>query len=567
MNHKKYQAKPIIEFPERTWANKTLTKAPIWCSVDLRDGNQSLQTPMTLQQKLDFFDFLVKIGFKQIEVGFPSASQTEFEFLRTLITKGLIPSDVTIQVLTPARDELIQKTFAALDGTKQAIVHLYNATSPLHRNVVFQKSQAETLELAIFGANLLCSFAEKYPTTNFAFEYSPECFSQTEPEFALAVCNEVVKTFQKGKNSEIIINLPITVETHTPNVHADMVEFMCKNIHNRENITISLHGHNDRGTAVAATELCLLAGADRVEGTLFGNGERTGNADIITIAMNLYSQGINPNLNFSDIDAAIEIYSKYTGLPVHPRHPYAGDLVYTAFSGSHQDAIRKGITKRTELTKQQNNDNPVLWEMPYLPIDPLDVGRNYDPIIRVNSQSGSAAAAYILETAYGIILPKPLQRHFGKIITQKSDTAKSELSSTEIYELFEENYINKVSPIELTAWHEQRTYNITPTSKDVTTQIFAEIKQNGEKASITGNGDGLVAAFCQAISSHLQLQFEINHYSQHALELGNQARAITYIGLLLNDKKVIFGTGVSRNIVNSSVKALLSAVNIAVLLI
>ncbi|MCL2016344.1 MAG: 2-isopropylmalate synthase [Defluviitaleaceae bacterium] len=599
MDYKKYKAKPIIEFNERTWPSKQLTQAPIWCSVDLRDGNQSLQNPMTLEQKTNFFEFLVKTGFKEIEVGFPSASETEFNFLRTLITQDLIPADVTIQVLTPARDEFIQQTFAALDGVKRAIVHLYNATSPLHRDVVFQKSQQETLDLAVLGAKSLQKYAAQYSEngeTEFIFEYSPECFSQTEPDFAVSVCNEVIKTWQNGENGQksqkIIINLPITVETHTPNVHADMVEFMCKNLHNRQNITVSLHGHNDRGTAVAATELSLLAGADRVEGTLFGNGERTGNADIITIAMNLYSHGINPNLDFSNIDNAIDIYTKYTGLPVHPRHPYAGDLVYTAFSGSHQDAIRKGMAKRAEFAeksdkseKSENMGNSekldktaIFWEMPYLPIDPLDVGRNYDPIIRVNSQSGSAAAAYILETVHGIILPKPLQRSFGRLITQKSDSAKTELTPTEIYNLFEESYINRAAPIELITWHEQRNYQITPTTKKVTTKIFAEIKQNGERNSIAGIGGGIVAAFCQALSEHLQLQFEIKHYSQHALEKGNQARAITYIGVSLasenaksqenqenKQNEIIFGAGVSRNIVNSSVRALLSAVNRGIL--
>ena len=544
MDHTKYQPHPPLDFPQRTWPNKKITQAPIWCSVDLRDGNQSLEIPMTLEQKLEFFQFLVDTGFKEIEVGFPAASESEFQFIRTLIERDLIPDDVIIQVLTQSREPIIRRSFEALKGVRKAVVHLYNSTSPLQRDVVFQKSQEEIKDLAVFGADLLKELANEYGKERFIFEYSPESYSQTEPDYAVEVCNAVLDTW---KGWPVIINLPFTVETATPNVHADMIEYMCSHLHNREDIIVSLHAHNDRGTAVAATELCLLAGADRVEGTLFGNGERTGNVDIVTLAMNLYSQGIDPGLDFSNIDKAVEIYEKSTALPVHPRHPYAGELVYTAFSGSHQDAIRKGMTRH----KENNNG---LWAIPYLPIDPMDVGRNYDPVIRFNSQSGSSSVAYILETYYGIQIPKSMQRDFGPIVINESDIRSAELSATDIYELFKKTYINLESPAELLSWKE--------TLEGESSHVVGAIRWNGEEKSIDSSGDGVVEAFCRGLMETTGIQFDIKHYSQHALESGQEARAITYVGISVNG--VAFGAGVSRNITTSSIKAVVSAFNRAV---
>ena len=534
MNFTKYTRDPIINLPDRTWPDKKIDKAPIWCSVDLRDGNQSLEIPMTLEEKLAFFKYLVEIGFKEIEVGFPAASDSEFQFIRTLIEDNLIPDDVIIQVLTQARDEIISRSFESLKGVRKAVVHLYNSTSPLQRDVVFNKSKDEIKALAVTGAEILNKLADEYGRERFIFEYSPESYSQTEPEYALEVCNAVLKCWE---GREVIINLPFTVESATPNVHADMIEYMCRNLHNREKITVSLHAHNDRGTAVAATELCLMAGADRVEGTLFGNGERTGNADLITLAMNLYAQGIDPGLNFSNIDRAIQVYKDYTNLPVHPRHPYAGDLVFTAFSGSHQDAIRKG------MARMKSGDGS--WRVPYLPIDPMDVGRNYDPIIRFNSQSGSSSAAYILETYHDITIPKAMQRDFGPTVISESDKKSAELSPEDIYELFKRTYINIDTPVELLEWSGQ----------------YGTIKINGQEKTIKGTGDGVIEAFCQALMKAADVHFDIKHYSQHALESGREARAITYAGLTTDGKKVIFGAGISRSITTSSLKAVVSAFN------
>jgi len=562
MNHTKYTPAAILDFPQRVWPSKRIERAPIWCSVDLRDGNQSLKTPMTLEQKLKFFQFLVDTGFKEIEVGFPAASETEFQFVRTLIEQNLIPNDVTIQVLTQSREAIIQRTFESLKGVRKATVHLYNATCPLFRDVVFQKSKDETAELAVFGAKLFNTLADEMGAECFNFEYSPECFSQTELDFAVDVCNAVLDVW-KGRST--IINLPFTVETFMPNVHADMIEYMCNNIQRRDETIISLHAHNDRGTAVAATELCLLAGADRVEGTLFGNGERTGNADIVTLAMNLYSQGIDPGLDFSNIDKAIEIYEKVTVLPVHPRHPYAGELVYTAFSGSHQDAIRKGMA-----SIKGNEDR---WAMPYLPIDPMDVGRSYDPIIRINSQSGSSSVAYVLETHYGIHLPKPFQRDFGPIVTKTSQERGLELSVEDVYKLFEETYINLNEPIEyldnLTGIRKGEIEQSSQQLQDSQhlqhswhqgSQISCSIIWNGIEQSISGNGDGVLSAFCHGLAEATGIAFDIEYYSQHALEAGKQARAIAYIGVSISGK-TYFGVGVSRNVTTSHIRGVVSAVN------
>ncbi|MCL1844116.1 MAG: 2-isopropylmalate synthase [Defluviitaleaceae bacterium] len=546
MNFEKYLPHPIMDFPGRTWPGKRLTKAPLWCSVDLRDGNQSLQTPLTLEQKLEFFDFLVKVGFKEIEVGFPASNEGEFQFIRTLIQQKLIPDDVTIQVLTMSREPVIRRTFESLVGVKNATIHLYNATSPLFRDIVFKNSREETIELAVFGAKLLLKLANEVSAKGgekFNFEYSPECFSQTEPDFAAEVCNAVISCWE---GQTVIINLPFTVESLTPNVHADMVEYVCGKLKNRNQIQVSLHAHNDRGTAVAATELCLLAGADRVEGTLFGNGERTGNADLITLAMNMYSQGIDPGLDFSNINKAVEIYSQMTDLPVHPRHPYAGELVFTAFSGTHQDAIRKG------MSRLKPGD---VWEMPYLPIDPKDVGRDYDEIIRVTSQSGSSSAAYILETNFGIHLPKPMQKDFGPVFSEISSKSVKELSHAEIHELFNKTYVNLESPLKFISKQDFAQDNEACT-------LTCTMELNGEEKCTRGNGHGVIDAFCQALSQNYGFEFEIAHYSQHSLDSaeGAKARAITYVGIVYNGKS-FFGAGISRSTTNSALKAVVSAVN------
>jgi 2-isopropylmalate synthase len=498
-----------------------------------------------MEQKLEFFKFLVQVGFKEIEVGFPAASDGEFQFVRTLIEQKLIPDDVTIQVLTQSREPIIRRTFESLRGVKNATVHLYNATSPLFRDVVFGNSKEKTIELAVYGAEMFNKLADEFSAAggeHFNFEYSPECFSQTEPDFAAEVCNAVISAWE-GRN--VIINLPFTVESFTPNVHADMIEYVCGNLKNRDKISVSLHAHNDRGTAVAATELCLLAGADRVEGTLFGNGERTGNADLITLAMNLYSQGIDPGLDFSKIDEAIALYERATCLPVHPRHPYAGELVYTAFSGSHQDAIRKGMAEK----------NAEFWQIPYLPIDPADVGRGYDPIIRVNSQSGSASAAYVLETKYGIHLPKAMQRDFGPVVTAFSDTNAAELSHEKIYELFTKTYVNLETPYRFVS---KRDF-----IQDYEACSFAcTMHCRGEEKLIQGRGHGVIDAFCQALNKNYDTAFEIAHYSQHSLDAteGAKARAITYVGIIIGGK-TIYGAGISRSTTNSALKAVVSALN------
>ena len=541
LEHSKYRPYGGIEFPERTWPSKQIKNAPIWCSVDLRDGNQSLEIPMTPMQKREFFGYLAKIGFKEIEIGFPSASETEYKFVRSLIEKSLIPDDVAIQVLTQSREHLIRRTFDSLDGVKRAIVHLYNATNPVHRDIVFNKSKDEIINIALEGARLFNALANEHGPEKFIFEYSPEGFSQTEPDFALEIIEAVLNEWAGREGT--IINLPFTVEKATPNVHADYIEYMCKNIKNRENIVISLHAHNDRGTAVAATELGLMAGADRVEGTLFGNGERTGNADIITLALNLCSQGIDPKLDFSNIDKAKQVYEVFTGLEVHPRHPYAGDLVFTAFSGGHQDAINKGL--------KHMRANPGFWDVPYLPIDPADIGRSYGPIIRFNSQSGKGGAAFILEHYYGITVPKPMQRNFGPKIIAESDKRDTELTPEEVYELFMSEYVNIVSPVQLISYQE--------TSLE-TSSVTAVIAHNGKEVVIKGEGSGLVDAFSSAVSEHLSISFEINGYSQHAMERGKSSRAITYVGIIAEGEH-FFGAGMSSNVATSSLRAIISAVN------
>lgn len=545
-NYTKYRPYPVMDMPNRKWPSRVITEAPQWCSVDLRDGNQALKKPMTLNQKIKFFKFLVNMGFKEIEVGFPAASDTEYLFTRTLIEQNLIPDDVTIQVLTQSREHIIKKTFEALKGVNKAVVHLYNSTSTLQRDVVFNHNKKETVDLAVFGAVMIKELAEKDGIEHFDFEYSPESFTGTEMDFASEICNAVLDIWKPSDKQRVIINLPSTVEMATPNVYADQIEYMCDNMKYREFVSVSLHAHNDRGEAVAATELGLMAGADRVEGTLFGNGERTGNADILTIALNMFTQGIDPKLDFSDINSAIEIYRQSTEMDVHPRHPYAGELVYTAFSGSHQDAIKKGMARMAE--------HPDRWEVPYLPIDPVDVGRSYDPIIRINSQSGKGGVAYILENNFGLVVPKVMQADFSSIVTRVSDESNKELEPQEIYDLFIETYANIYEPLHLIYYNEN-----SKGSDDV--EVSADMEYNGEKCVYRGEGTGVIDAFCKAVQKELDITFEIGNYSEHSLDFGNKSRAVTYMVIYDEKHTPFYGVGMSSGVTKSSLRAVVSAVN------
>ena len=547
MNYYRYRPYKPINLKDRTWPDNEITKAPVWCSVDLRDGNQALENPMNLDQKIEFFKHLVKLGFKEIEVGFPAASDTEFAFCRALIEKKLIPDDVTIQVLTQSREHIIRKTFEAIDGCPKAIVHLYNSTSTLQRDVVFNKSKEEIKELAVFGAKLVDELAEEYGKDKLLYEYSPESFTGTEPDYAVEVCNAVLDVWQPTPDRKVIINLPSTVEMATPNVYADQIEYCHRNLKYRENVVLSLHTHNDRGEGIAATELGLLAGADRVEGTLFGNGERTGNCDIMTVALNMFTQGIDPELDFSNVMPTIEIYENSTGMSVDPRHPYVGDLVFTAFSGSHQDAIKKGM-KRLE-------EHPDRWEVPYLHIDPADVGRSYDPIIRINSQSGKGGVSYILEHNYGLTVPRSIQQAFSLVVTGESDKQNRELTFKEIYDLFFETYAVS-SPISLKYYYQSGSgENII---------IKSDILINGEFSNITGKGNGVIDAFCDSVKNKFGIDFDIVTYSQHSLDYGNKSRAITYIHIYDENQNSYYGVGISTNTAKASFRAILSAHNLII---
>ena len=546
-NTQKYVPYPKVPIENRTWPDKTITAAPKWCSVDLRDGNQALEIPMDLDQKLEFFRYLCDIGFKTIEIGFPAASPTDFEICRVLIERDLIPDDVQIQVLTQARDEIMEKTFEALKGAKNAVVHLYNSTSTLQREVVFHFDMQQTIDLAVYGAKRIQELAAANPGTNWQFEYSPESFTGTEPDFSVEICNAVLDVWRPTPEHKAVINLPSTVEMSTPNIFADLIEYCCRRLKYRDAVEVSIHAHNDRGTAVATSELALLAGADRIEGTLFGNGERTGNCDIMNMAMNMFSQGVDPELDFSQINDAIAIYERCTGLSVHPRHPYAGDLVYTAFSGSHQDAIRKGMDAMTRRTDG-------LWAVPYLPIDPMDVGRNYDPIVRINSQSGKGGVAFVLERNYGLYLPKPFQQHLSRLCTEISDARHAELTSKTIHDIFMDHYVDKRSPLCLT-WYDERVEG--PDKASVT----ATVTWNGEEKHITGEGNGVVAAFCHALEPLVGMPVDVADYREHSLTVGTRARAISYIQLHLPGGGSAFGAGTSSNITKSSLRAVVSAIN------
>lgn len=546
MNYQKYKPYPTVKLEDRKWPCNTITKAPIWCSVDLRDGNQALEIPMNLDQKVKFFKFLVNIGFKEIEVGFPAASETEFTFLRKLIEEDLIPEDVTVQVLTQAREHIIRRTFEALEGVKRAVVHLYNSTSVLQRKVVFNKNKEEIKALAVEGAKMVKEFADERPEGSIVYEYSPESFTGTELDYAIEICEAVLDVWKPTKEHKAIINLPSTVEMSTPNVYADQIEYFGNHIKNRESIIISVHAHNDRGTAVAASELAMLAGADRVEGTLFGNGERTGNADILTIGMNLFSQGIDPELDFSNVNTIVEIFKESTRMEVSPRHPYAGELVYTAFSGSHQDAIKKGMDRyRKEM--------PKYWEVPYLPIDPMDIGRSYDPIIRINSQSGKGGVSYILENDFGFRLPKKMQQDFSIIITNESDKKQEELSPQMIYDVFAKEYMNIDKPFSLKNYH-------VNTQEDMIL-VSAIIKKNQMEEEIKGRGNGPIDALCNAIRKYAPVSFKVVSYDEHSLEQGSDSRAVAYIQLKDENENIFFGAGIDSNISTSSMKAFISAFN------
>ena len=547
MNYTKYRPYPTMNMPNRKWPDNVIKKAPIWCSVDLRDGNQSLEIPMSLEEKIEFFKFLVKTGFKEIEIGFPAASDTEFELARYLIENNMIPDDVTVQVLTQSRPHIIKKTFQALRGVRRAIVHLYNSTSTLQRDVVFNATMEQTTALAVAGAKLLQEEADKQPESEFVFQYSPESFTGTETPYAVEICNAVIDVWKPTPDKKIIINLPSTVEMATANVYADQIEYCCENLKCRDSIIVSLHAHNDRGLAIAETEFGIMAGADRVEGTLFGNGERTGNTDIMTVAMNLFTQGIDPELDFSDIDEAVRTYEKYTRMTVHPRHPYAGSLVYTAFSGSHQDAIRKGMERMKE--------HPDRWEVPYLHIDPKDVGRTYDPIVRINSQSGKGGVAFILEQNFGLYLPKAFQQHFSLVITKLSDVNHKDVEPKVIFDQFNKEYVNITEPVKLISYKE------TATGNDEEVAVEAKITDNGIEKTINGVGNGVIDAFCHAMVKYIGINFEIVNYSEHSMEYGTKSRAISYIQLSTNKGGVFYGAGISSNITESSLRAVVSAAN------
>ena len=528
------------------WMKKThLEKAPIWCSVDLRDGNQALIIPMSLEEKLEFFKLLVKVGFKEIEIGFPAASETEYEFCRTLIENDMIPDDVTIQVLTQSREHIIAKTFEALRGAKHAVVHLYNSTSVAQREQVFKKSKEEIIEIAKFGANLCKQYREK-TEGHFTFEYSPESFTGTEPEFAAEICNEVIDIWQPTAEDKVIINLPVTVSHSMPHVYANQVEYMCKNLHNRENLIISLHPHNDRGCAVADSEMGLLAGGDRIEGTLFGNGERTGNVDIITLALNMYSQGVDPELDFSNMPEICATYEKVTRMHVYERQPYSGALVFAAFSGSHQDAIAKGMHYRE--TKGNG-----IWNVPYLPIDPTDLGRVYEAdVIRINSQSGKGGIGYLLETKYSLVLPPKMREVFGYHVKSVSDHAHKELSPAEVYDIFMDNYVNIEGKLAVREVHFRKENGIT----------IAEVlmRWNGQPYTVSSIGNGSLDAVSGAIISVIGKCYTLDTYSEHALSDGSTSRAASYVSIK-NAKGTSWGAGIDSDIVFSSVKALVSAIN------
>ena len=547
---KRYRKFPIFRYPERTWMDQEITKAPIWCSVDLRDGNQALVDPMTVEEKVEFFQLLCKLGFKEIEVGFPAASQIEFDYLRTLVEKNLIPEDVTVQVLVQCREELLERSFQALQGVKKAIVHIYNSTSVLQRDVVFGKSREEITAIALSAVEMVKRH-EKDFSGELRLEYSPESFTGTEMDYALEICNAVISAWGTKAGREIIINLPNTVEMHSPNVYADQIEFMSKNMKEREHVILSVHPHNDRGEGIASAELALLAGAQRVEGTLFGNGERTGNVDILTLAYNMFSHGIDPMLHLENIREIQEVYERCTKMHIPERQPYAGKLVFTAFSGSHQDAINKGL----QAMKERNS---LIWEVPYLPIDPADIGREYEPVVRINSQSGKGGVAFILDFQYGYKLPKGMQREFADYIQSISEK-EGEVSPERILEVFLAEYVEAKSPL---LFKNLRSMDMENEKEHYVSFVQLSFENRGILKEISASGSGPIDAVANALQKELKKEFEVIDYSEHALSSASSAKAVSYIHL--QDKasgKMTYGVGISSNITRSSVRALFSAIN------
>ncbi len=551
MNFHRYRPYPPVHLPDRQWPNTVISSAPIWCSVDLRDGNQALHVPMNLEEKLRMFDLLVDLGFKEIEIGFPSAAQVEYDFTRILIEGKRIPNDVTIQVLVQCREHLVRKTYKALEGVNKAIVHFYNSTSTLQRDVVFRMNKEETKQIAIEGAKMAKAFKKEAGNPGIRFEYSPESFTGTELDYALDVCHAVMDVIEPDAENPLILNLPGTVEMATANVHADQIEWFCRHVKDREAVLISLHAHNDRGTAVAASELALMAGADRVEGTLFGNGERTGNMDIVTMALNLFSQGLDPKLDFTDINRVREIYMETTHLDVHARHPYAGEYVYTAFSGSHQDAINKGM-------KAHESRGDEYWEVPYLPIDPQDVGRSYQSIIRINSQSGKGGVAYIMEREFGYKLPKAMHPEFGQIIQNITDDTGDELPPQTIWKTFEQEYLLRSDVYQLKECHIYVDSGVGSVSDTI---VKATVSVKGDVISFEGRGNGPIDAFVRGFNKKSSFAFSLQSYTEHDIDHSSDSRAVAYISIKKKSGRTAFGVGIDANISLASIKAILSAMN------
>lgn len=550
INYKRYRRVPVVKMDHREWPDKEIMKAPTWCSVDLRDGNQALIEPMVVEEKIEFFKMLVKLGFKEIEIGFPSASQIEYDFLRQLVDRNLIPDDVVVQVLVQCRDHLIERTFEAIQGIKTAIVHIYNSTSTLQRDVVFHKDKEAIKDIAIHGTKLVKQYVEDFPG-KVILEYSPESFTGTELDYALEISEAVLDTWGATKENPVIINLPATVEMNTPNVYADQIEWMSKHFKNREAVILSIHPHNDRGTAVAAAELAMLAGCDRVEGTLFGNGERTGNVDILNIAYNLFSQGVNPDLNIENVNEIIEVYERCTKIPVHIRHPYAGKLVFTAFSGSHQDAINKGV----QAMKERGQEH---WEVPYLPIDPADVGRVYEPIVRINSQSGKGGVAFIMDTYFGFKLPKGMHKEFADVIQLISEK-QGEVAPEQIMEEFKSDYLEAKEPLH---FRKCKVEDLSDTDSEFDTHVWVTYTDAGQTKTIESIGNGPIDAVQRGLQEEMGLRIKVLDYNEHALREGSNAQAAAYIHMLdLTNNNATYGVGVSSNITRASIRAIFSAVN------
>lgn len=541
-DHRKYRPYLPVQLRDRTWPDQTIDTAPLWCSVDLRDGNQALIDPMNVEEKKRLFALLVKVGFKEIEVGFPAASQPDFDFVRALIEEDRIPADVTIQVLTQARDDLIERTYESLRGAQQAVVHVYNSTSPVQRNDVFGLDKDGIKQIAVRGAQKVQSEARKYPQTKWTFQYSPESYSGTEVDYAVEVCNAVIAVWQPTPTNKIIINLPATVEMTTPNVYADQIEYFCRHVNKRDSIIISLHTHNDRGCAVAAAELGMMAGADRIEGTLLGNGERTGNMDIVTMAMNLYSRGVDPQLDLSGMDEIISVVQDVTKLPVHPRHPYAGELVYTAFSGSHQDAIRKCLSKYKANSA---------WDIAYLPIDPADLGRSYEAVVRINSQSGKGGVAFVLEREKGIHLPRWMQIAMSRVVQEESERTGVEVSGKRIWELFQQRFMQHAAPLRVTAYKVERNNG---------EQTQVTLQQDGESVVINAMGNGAISAFCNGLNQHFGIQLDVLDYEEHSLQHSSESEAAAFVQVNCLGQRYQ-GVAIHQDTVLASMNAVLAAVN------